>query len=127
MNFEKFKKINSERPNLGAIDDPDAEGRYVNSGCGDDYRITLRIEDGVIRDAKFTTTGCGFGLVALSAVCEAAKGRTVEEAAGITPEEIERAVDEFPPRRKNYPVSALEAFQKALADYRARRAAPQRA
>ncbi len=127
MNFEKFKKINSDRPNYGEIDGPDATGRYVNSGCGDDYRITLRVEDGVIRDAKFTTTGCGFGLVALSAVCEAAKGRTIDEAGSITPEQIELCVDEFPPRRKNYPVSALEAFQKALDDYRARHGTAQRA
>lgn len=117
MNFDKFNQIQADKPNLREMPDATAIGEYRNSGCGDAYRIFLKVNaKGVIEDASFTTTGCGFGLAALALCCEAAKGKTVDEAARMTPEDIEKGVDGFPDRRKNYPASALEAFQVALAN-----------
>lgn len=120
MNFDKFNALQQNKPNLRELPDATAIGEYRNQGCGDGYRIFLKVDDrGVIQDATFTTTGCGFGLAALSLCCEAAKGKTVEEAERLTAEEIERGVDGFPERRKNYPQSALDALKVALANHRA--------
>jgi len=44
MDFDKFKKINDERPNYGEIEDADVVTFYKNSGCGDGYRIFLKIK-----------------------------------------------------------------------------------
>ncbi|MCC6741180.1 MAG: pentapeptide repeat-containing protein [Planctomycetia bacterium] len=119
MNFDKFNRIQADKPNLREMADATAVGEYRNSGCGDAYRIFLKVNaGGVIEDASFTTTGCGFGLAALALCCEAAKGKTLDEAARLTAEDIERGVDGFPERRKNYPASALEAFHVALANQR---------
>jgi len=120
MNFDKFNEIQNTRPNLREMADATAIGEYRNSGCGDAYRVFLKVDGrGVIEDASFTTTGCGFGLAALALCCEAAKGKTVDEAAQLTTDDIERGVEGFPERRKNYPASALEAFHVALANHRA--------
>jgi NifU-like protein involved in Fe-S cluster formation len=117
MNFDKFNQLQADKPNLREMADATAIGDYKNSGCGDAYRIYLKVNPkGVIEDASFTTTGCGFGLAALALCCEAAKGKTLEEAGRLTAEEIEKGVDGFPDRRKNYPASALEALQVALAN-----------
>lgn len=122
MDFDRFKKIQEERPHFGEIEGPDAEGTFKNTSCGDDYRITLRIGDGgIIRDARFTTTGCGFGLAALSAVCDLALGKTIDEAEGLVWEDIDRAIGGFPPKRLHYPKVARVAFQQALDDYRKKR------
>lgn len=122
MNFEKFNAIQATKMNLREMPEATAVGDYRNAGCGDHYRIFLKVNDRrVIEDASFTTTGCGFGIAALALACEAAKGKTVEEATRITTDEIEAGVDGFPPRRKNYPQSALEALQVAIENFKAGR------
>ncbi|HVT45888.1 MAG TPA: iron-sulfur cluster assembly scaffold protein [Thermoanaerobaculia bacterium] len=125
MNFETYQKINDEKTNFREMDDADVVSDYRNQGCGDGYRIYLKISEDRIIDASYTTTGCGFGLVALALATELAKGRTIDEAGAITTDEIEAGLDGFPPRRKNYPISALEALQKALEDFRAGRGTPE--
>lgn len=118
MNFERYQAINDQKINFREMDDASVVSNYRNQGCGDGYRIYLKIEDERIVDASYTTTGCGFGLAALSIVADLAKGKTLEEAEEITTGDINAGLDGFPPRRQNYPVSALEAFRQALSDFR---------
>jgi NifU-like protein involved in Fe-S cluster formation len=112
MDFERFKKINDDRLNYREMDDATVVSSYRNTGCGDGYRLYLKIDEAAeqkpIVDASYTTTGCGFGLVALAMATEWLKGKTVDQARNITPGEIE-SMFEFPERRKNYPDSAVEA------------------
>lgn len=125
MNFEKYREINESKINFQEMDDATVVSNYRNQGCGDGYRIYLKIEDGVIRDASYTTTGCGFGLAALAIVTELVKGKSLQEAEAITTDDINAGLDGFPPRRQNYPESALEALHQALADYAAGKGAPE--
>ena len=119
MNFERFKAINDERMNYREMEDATVVSAYRNTGCGDGYRLYLKIDEatGNISDATYTTTGCGFGLVALAMATEWARGKSVEQAEQVTAEDLE-SMFEFPERRKNYPQSAVEALRKAVADYR---------
>ncbi|MCB1140163.1 MAG: pentapeptide repeat-containing protein [Leptospiraceae bacterium] len=121
MDFERFKAINDQRLNYREMEDATVVSSYRNVGCGDGYRLYLKIdeesEEKRILDASYTTTGCGFGLAALAMATEWVRGKTLEEAAAITSEDVE-GLFEFPERRKNYPDSAVEALQKAVADYR---------
>jgi len=116
MDFERFKKINDERLNYREMDDATVVSSYRNVGCGDGYRLYLKIDGDAITDASYTTTGCGFGLVSLAMATEWLKGKTIEQANSISAADIE-AMFEFPERRKNYPDSAVEAVQKAMSDY----------
>lgn len=117
MDFERFKRINDERMNYREMEDATVVSSYRNLGCGDGYRLYLKIENERIVDASYTTTGCGFGLVSLAMATDWAKGKTVEEASRVRAEDIEQMF-EFPERRKNYPESAVEALQKAVEDFR---------
>lgn len=117
MDFQKFKEINDNRLNYREMEDATVVSSYRNIGCGDGYRIYLKIQDEVIQDASYTTTGCGFGVVALAMATEIVKGKTVSEAEALTPDDVETAFS-FPERRKNYPDSAISALQQALKDYR---------
>lgn len=120
MNFERFKQINDQRLNYGEIENAEIISFYRNHGCGDGYRIFLKLEEKgstkIIKDAKFTTTGCSFSFVALALGLEFIKNKTLEEAQKISPIDIENLF-EFPERRKNYPISAVEAIRKAIADF----------
>lgn len=115
MDFERYKRMNDEKEGSREMADATVDHTYHNDACGDGYRIFLKLgSDGRIADASYTTTGCGFGLAALAVITKLVKGKTLEEAGRIGPAEIE-ADFEFPERRRNYPVTATEAMQQALA------------
>lgn len=118
MNFEKFNALVEGRVNYGELENASVVSEYRNIGCGDGYRLYLDVEDEQIRDARYTTTGCSFSLASLAIVCDLAKGKTLEAALQISPEELEPAIEGYPERRKNYAVTAVQALQKAIRDYR---------
>jgi nitrogen fixation NifU-like protein len=51
-----------------------------NPTCGDRISLQLQIEDGKVKDAKFTGEGCSISLSSASMMTDAVKGKTVEEA-----------------------------------------------
>jgi NifU-like protein involved in Fe-S cluster formation len=117
MDFDRYKKINDERPNYREMEDASVISSYRNTGCGDGYRIYLKVnDDHKVEDASYTTTGCGFGVVALEMATFIAKGKTIAELKNVTSEDIEKEFS-FPERRKNYPQSAVSALQQAVKDY----------
>ena len=121
MDFERFKEINDTRLNYREMEEADVVSSYRNVGCGDGYRLYLKFDESDpekrVTDASYTTTGCGFGVAALAMATEWVKGKTLAQAEAITAQDIE-GMFEFPERRKNYPDSAVEAVQKAVADYK---------
>ena len=46
-------------------------------------KLQIQVEDGVIKDAKFKTYGCGSAIASSSLVTEMLKGMTLEEAGAI--------------------------------------------
>jgi len=123
MDFDRYKKMNDEKENFRAMESATVDHIYVNGACGDGYHIYLKVSaQGLIEDASYTTSGCGFGLAALAVVTKLVKGKTLAEAEGVGPAEIE-ADFEFPEKRRNYPVTAVEAMRQTLAQAREKLAA----
>ena len=58
MYNEKVMEIFKNPKNVGEVENYNAIGTVGNATCGDIMQITLRIEDGIIKDAKFKTFGC---------------------------------------------------------------------
>ncbi|HOQ76236.1 MAG TPA: iron-sulfur cluster assembly scaffold protein, partial [Thermoclostridium sp.] len=56
--------------NVGEIEDADGVGQVGNAKCGDIMKMYLKIEDGVIVDAKFKTFGCGAAVATSSMATE---------------------------------------------------------
>ena len=121
MDFPKFQRLVEERGGFRTMENPTASGEYFSDSCGDMYNFFLRVGPGaVIEEISYFTTGCGFGTATCSLVVELAKGKTIDEAAAITPSDIEAQLDGYPETKKDYPERALEALQVALGDYRAK-------
>jgi NifU-like protein involved in Fe-S cluster formation len=121
MDFPKFQRLVEERTGFRTMESPTASGEYFSDSCGDMYNFFLKVGPGaVIEDISYFTTGCGFGTATCSLVVALAKGKTVDDAAAITPNDIERELDGYPEKKKDYPERALEALQVAIADYRAK-------
>ncbi|MDD3373707.1 MAG: Fe-S cluster assembly scaffold protein NifU [Methanoculleus bourgensis] len=110
--------------NMGEIPDADGVGEVGNPACGDIMRITLRIEENRIVDAKFKTFGCAAAIASSSMATELIKGKTIEEALAVTNRAVAEALEGLPPQKLHCSVLAEEGIQKAIEDYRARHGTP---
>ena len=103
--------------NVGEIENASGVGIVGNAKCGDIMRIYLDIQDGVIKDAKFKTFGCGAAVATSSMATELIIGKTVEEALKVTNEAVMEALNGLPPVKVHCSVLAEEAIHAALKDY----------
>ncbi len=107
--------------NVGEVPQAEALGQAGEPNCGDTMRLSLRIQDGRIVDARFRTLGCGAAIASSSMATELLKGRTVEEARHFSNEEVVAALGGLPPAKRQCSVLAGQALRAALADYDRRR------
>lgn len=84
---------------------------------GDVMKLQIKVENGVITDAKFKTYGCGSAIASSSLVTEMLKGRTLEEAGEIKNSNIAEELA-LPPVKIHCSVLAEDAIKSAIADYR---------
>lgn len=103
--------------NVGVIENADGVGEVGNAKCGDIMKIYLKIENGVIADAKFETFGCGSAIASSSMATELIKGKPVSEALTLTNKAVVEALDGLPAHKIHCSVLAEEAIKKALQDY----------
>lgn len=110
--------------NVGEIIDDDAVGQVGNPRCGDIMKMYLKIEDGVIVDAKFKTFGCGSAIATSSMATELIRGKRVEEALSLTNAAVAEALDGLPAYKMHCSVLAEEAIKAALGDWYRRQGLP---
>lgn len=120
MYSEKVMDHFSNPRNVGEIENADGIGQVGNARCGDIMKMYLKIEDGIIVDAKFKTFGCGAAVATSSMATEMIKGKTVKEAEMVSNKAVMEALDGLPPAKVHCSVLAEEAIAAALHDYRAR-------
>jgi nitrogen fixation NifU-like protein len=106
--------------NVGEIENPDGVGHVGNPVCGDIMELYIKVDDGIIVDAKFKTFGCGAAIATSSIVTELVKGKAVEEALKISNKAVAEALDGLPPLKMHCSVLAEEALRSAIEDYLAR-------
>ena len=66
--------------NLGRLEDANRTAKGYNPLCGDSVTLYLRVEDGVIRDARFEGSGCAIATASASLMTESIKGKRKDEA-----------------------------------------------
>lgn len=110
--------------NVGEIEDANAVGQVGNAKCGDIMKMYMKIEDGIIKDCKFKTFGCGAAIATSSMATEMVKGKTIQEAKELTNAAVMEALDGLPPAKVHCSILAEEAIEAALADYHNRMGLP---
>jgi nitrogen fixation protein NifU and related proteins len=107
--------------NVGKLETDDSVGTGVVGApaCGDVMRLQIRVEEGIITDAKFKTYGCGSAIASSSLVTEWVKGKTLEQAGSIKNSEIAEELA-LPPVKIHCSILAEDAIKAAVADYRAK-------
>ena len=107
--------------NVGKMDAADVNvgtGMVGAPACGDVMKLQIRVdEQGIIRDAKFKTYGCGSAIASSSLVTEWVKGKTLEQAGSIKNAEIAQELA-LPPVKIHCSILAEDAIRAAIEDYR---------
>ena len=105
--------------NVGSLDKNDptvGTGMVGAPACGDVMKLQIKVEDGIITDAKFKTYGCGSAIASSSLVTEWVKGKTLEQASVIKNSEIAQELA-LPPVKIHCSILAEDAIRAAINDY----------
>ncbi len=117
MYSEKVMDHFSNPRNVGEIENASGVGQVGNAKCGDIMKMYLQIEDGIIKDAKFKTFGCGAAVATSSMATEMVIGKSLDEALKITNAAVAEALDGLPPVKMHCSNLAEEAIKAAIEDY----------
>jgi nitrogen fixation NifU-like protein len=122
MSYSEKVLDHYENPrNVGKMDAADVNvgtGMVGAPACGDVMKLQIRVdEQGIIRDAKFKTYGCGSAIASSSLVTEWVKGKTLDEAGSIKNVEIAQELN-LPPVKIHCSILAEDAIKAAIEDYR---------
>ena len=86
--------------------------------CGDVMKLQIKVDDnGIIRDARFKTYGCGSAIASSSLVTEWLKGKSLDEAGSIKNSDIATELA-LPPVKIHCSILAEDAIKAAVKDYK---------
>ena len=108
--------------NVGSFDKSDPSigtGMVGAPACGDVMKLQIRVEDGIIIDARFKTYGCGSAIASSSLITELVKGMTLDQAGAIKNSDIAEELA-LPPVKIHCSILAEDAIKAAVHDYRNR-------
>jgi nitrogen fixation NifU-like protein len=99
------------------VDNSVGTGMVGAPACGDVMKLQIKVEDGIIVDAKFKTYGCGSAIASSSLVTEWVKGKTLDAAMEIKNSEIAEELA-LPPVKIHCSILAEDSVRAAIADYK---------
>ena len=108
--------------NVGTFDpskDNIGTGMVGAPACGDVMRLQIEVEDGIIKDAKFKTYGCGSAIASSSLLTTMVKGMTLDKAGEIKNIDLAEELA-LPPVKIHCSVLAEDAIKSAIADYKSK-------
>ena len=124
MYSEKVIDYFSNPRNVGEIENADGVGQVGNPKCGDIMKMYLKIDNGIIIDAKFKTFGCAAAIATSSMATELVIGKSVNNALDITNKVVAEALDGLPPLKMHCSNLAHEAIEAAINDYKKKKGLP---
>jgi len=98
---------------FGVLELPDAIGKVTGS-CNDTMKITLKVEHGIINDARFWTDGCGATIACGSMLMKMVKGKSIEESSRISKDGLLKALNGLPKEHLHCAKLAIDSFYSTL-------------
>ena len=117
MYNEKVMEVFKNPQHMGEVENYNAIGTVGNEVCGDIMQITMRIEEGIIKDAKFKTFGCAAAVASSSTATGMIIGKTIEEALKLTNKQVIEELQGLPPQKIHCSVLAEDAIRLAIDNY----------
>lgn len=110
---EKAIDFYVKKLNVGVIESASAVGSHTGL-CGDSMRVYLKIEEGVIKDAKFQAIGCAGAFASGSALTEMVKGKRLDEALEITGQDVITYLGKMPGPKLHCARLAVNTLKKSI-------------
>lgn len=115
--------------NVGEIKDADGVGEVGNMKCGDVMHIYIKVAERqrggeteeYIEDVKFKTLGCAAAIATSSMMTELVKGKTLDEAAKVSKDDINVALGILPKQKYHCSMLSADGIQRAIADYKSKK------
>jgi nitrogen fixation protein NifU and related proteins len=98
----------------GELENADANVEVTNPVCGDTMRLSARIKDGRIAEAKFLARGCVTSIACGSVVAEKMQNASPAEISKITPDQISESLGGLPPATFHGAQLACDAISSLL-------------
>lgn len=90
--------------------------------CGDVMKLQIEVDDnGIIKDVKFKTFGCGSAIASSSYMTTLVKGMSLDQAGKIKNTEIAKELS-LPPVKLHCSMLAEDAIKSAIKDYNSKNA-----
>ena len=113
--YENPRNVGKWDPSVDGI----GTGMVGAPACGDVMRLQIKVEEGIIVDAKFKTYGCGSAIASSSLLTEWVKGMTLDQASEIKNTQLATELA-LPPVKIHCSVLAEDAIKTAIADYKSK-------
>ena len=115
MYKEHILELYKSPSNFGELKNPTNEKTAYNSVCGDEITVQLKVKDGIVKDIKFSGSGCVIAMVASSMLTDKIKGKKISEIKKLKAEDVLSMLKmKLNPARIKCALLALEAVKGAL-------------
>ena len=111
--YENPRNVGSFNPSDTSI----GTGMVGAPACGDVMKLQIKVENGIITDARFKTYGCGSAIASSSLITELVKGMNLNQASSIKNSEIAEELA-LPPVKIHCSILAEDAIKAAVTDYK---------
>jgi nitrogen fixation protein NifU and related proteins len=74
--------------NFGRLAHPDVQAEDLNPLCGDQIRMELRVDDGIVSDLRFSGKGCAISQASASMLTEMVKGMKLSDVAKLSKDAV---------------------------------------
>ena len=106
-----------DKRNMGELDDA-TQISELTGHCGDTMKIFLKIDEGIIHDAKIQVLGCPGAIASAMAAMDMIKGKTLDDALKVTDRDIFLELEEIPDQKQHCIRLTNKTIEKAINDYR---------
>ena len=115
MYKEHILELYRSPSNFGILENANKEATEYNSVCGDEITVQLEVKAGIVKDVKFSGSGCAISMVSSSLLTDKIKGMKVSDVKEMNKEDIVKLLRvDVTPARIKCALLSLEAVKKAL-------------
>jgi nitrogen fixation NifU-like protein len=106
------------KPHMGVIPDADLTSEMTGT-CGDTMGIYIKMDNGVVGQAKYQVMGCAGAISAAMAVVDLITGKDLAYARSIDDGTVFKVLQEIPVKKHHCIQLAVKTLHKALDAHRA--------
>ncbi|MCX8044812.1 MAG: iron-sulfur cluster assembly scaffold protein [Desulfobacterota bacterium] len=108
--------------NVGEIPDADGYALVGDPSCGDQMKLWIKVENGIITDIKFKSFGCPGAIATSSMATTLALAKPIAAAKQLTDDDVISALGGIPENKRHCSLMGIAALHAAIRDYETKHA-----